>query len=391
VLHTADWHLGATLGPHSRLPEQAQFLSWLARTVAEEKIDLIIIAGDVFDTANPPKEADRLYYEFLAEVTRSRTVQVLVLAGNHDSVWHLEAPQDLLGALGVRVIGPAGLPEDSAVDYGPAVVLAIPFLRERDYTKPPPGETPAEAQSRAQHDLIRYYRRAITAGKKLAQGRPLLVTGHLTVLGATTSDHERSTLVGTIDAVGADLFAGADYVALGHLHRPQAVAKRPHLRYSGSPLPLSFSEVGDEKSVVVFNLEKNFSLSPRLISVPITRQLYRLHGSYEEVLALLKNIKPESETLPPWFDAQIIAPLASADLVTGLHTAVDATGGSLIKLTIRSDEDSPLAWEKETTANLADFSPTDVFREKLTSIGLDLQSEEAKALIDAFQQVVAEE
>jgi DNA repair protein SbcD/Mre11 len=384
VLHTADWHLGASLGPHSRLTEQAHFLRWLAPTITDEKIDLLLVTGDIFDTANPPKEADRLYYEFLATVTRDRALQVIILAGNHDSVWHLSAPAELLSALGVRVIGAAPLAEQSAIDLGSCVVVALPFLRERDYTKATPGETPAEAQARAQRDLISYHETAISTGRALAGTRPLIVTGHLTVLGATTSDSERSALVGTIDAVGADLFTGADYVALGHLHRPQAVAQRETVRYSGSPLPLSFSEAKDEKSVVIFDAENGVVLKPRFIPVPVIRGLYRLRGSTEEILTSVEKMTLNEALMAPWFEVHVIAPVATPELVASLHTAIEAKGGSILKLTIRPDEDTPLAWENEVTADLSEFSPADVFREKLVS-------DEAAALLAAFDQLVATE
>jgi exonuclease SbcD len=253
ILHTADWHLGARLVERDRLPEHAAFLDWLIDTLRAEKIDALLVSGDVFDAANPPQDAVALYFDFLKRLADLKTVQAVITGGNHDSASHLNAPRELLKRFDVHVFGHAG--ENNAVDLGGAVVAAVPFLRERDLRQAAAGETITAVHEQVRTAIRAHYAEQLAACRDLAQGRPVIAMGHLTVLGATTSDSERDIHIGNLGAVGADLFEGFDYTALGHLHRPQKVASIETIRYSGSPIPLSFSEATDAKSVVLIETQ----------------------------------------------------------------------------------------------------------------------------------------
>ncbi|MEZ6036212.1 MAG: exonuclease SbcCD subunit D C-terminal domain-containing protein [Planctomycetota bacterium] len=275
ILHTADWHLGHTLRDHSRAAEHAHFLRWLCATVVAREVDALLIAGDVFDAANPPPSVWRMWFEFLGELKRARPqVQVVVIAGNHDSAQRLEAPRELLRAFDVRVVGRLQRDADGRLDTGDLLVplrgrdggtaawcVAIPFLRASDvmalaprgaggargadgtYLLPRPGEPadgdPLIAGMRALHDELFAAARA-----KRQPGQALVAMAHGFLVGGALSElSERKVLAGNQHALPVDLFpADCAYVALGHLHRPQQLAGLEHVRYSGSPLPLSMPE-----------------------------------------------------------------------------------------------------------------------------------------------------
>ena len=253
VLHTADWHLGKLLGDLSREEEHSRFLDFLLETIVAEEVDALVIAGDLFDSANPPQSAQRQYYAFLSQLYAARECAVVVVAGNHDSPAQLEAPRDVLTTLRATVVGraledPVLLLPDSE---SPRLALAaIPFLRDRDLRSGQMGQG-AEAIRQALVDGIA--RRYSDAGEAVeGLGVPAMATGHLTVSGAKASDSERDIHVGGLGTVSAKIFPQVfDYVALGHLHRPQACGEADHIRYSGSPIPLSFSEALDTKSVQI--------------------------------------------------------------------------------------------------------------------------------------------
>ncbi len=288
ILHTADWHLGARLVERDLLAEHEKFADWLIQTLREEKIDALLLSGDVFDAANPPQDAVGLYFDFLRRLADLKTVRAVITGGNHDSASHLNAPRELLRRFEVHVFGHAG---DNLVDLGGAVVLATPFLRERDLRQSKAGETLKDAHDQVRAAIRGHYATQLEACRALAQGRPVIAMGHLTVLGATTSDSEREIHIGNLGAVGADVFAGFDYTALGHLHRPQQVGGQSHVRYSGSPVALSFSEAADAKSVVVLDTQ---GLSLETLSVPASRVLCRVNASRATLAADLATVPATS-------------------------------------------------------------------------------------------------
>lgn len=276
ILHTADWHLGQKLMGWSREREQALALAALLDVAEARRIDALIVAGDVFETQSPSPEAEKLLFSTLLELRRRLpAVTVLLLAGNHDPAGRLEAPRPLLAELGVHVIGTVARPHgrfdldrhlvaipgrvggrtDAPRDGDEVVhVLALPYLGPGslppiDRRSDEPG-SPVVRAVRALHD------EAIAAARARIGAAPLVVTGHLAVGGATESEGaERRILIGGEHAVPTDLFpADLAYVALGHLHRPQAIG-RPTLRYSGSLIPLSATERDYDHGVTLVEID----------------------------------------------------------------------------------------------------------------------------------------
>ena len=371
ILHTADWHLGARLVERDRLPEHAAFLDWLIDTLRAEKIDALLLSGDAFDAANPPQDAVALYFEFLKRLADLRTVKAVITGGNHDSASHLNAPRELLKRFEVHVFGHAG---ENIVDLGEVVVAAVPFLRERDLRKAAAGEAMTDVQSQVRAAIREHYAEQLTACRTLAGKRPVIAMGHLTVVGAATSDSERDIHIGNLGAVGADVFAGFDYTALGHLHRPQKVAELEHVRYSGSPVALSFSEAADKKSVVVLDTE---GMKMETLSIPVTRMLTRVIVSRTALSADLANVPATS-----W--AEVTVKLDAPE--PGLDRQVrEAAAGRFEVLKVLAD--LPLAlsstWQ-HVGPTLDELQPREVFRELLKE--KQIEGEEIRAV---FEELLA--
>ena len=288
ILHTADWHLGHTLREYDRTWEHSQFLEWLIVTLEQERIDALIIAGDVFDTSNPSAEAQAQYYEFLAMVAeRCANLQVVVVGGNHDSANRLDAPEPVLRRLRVHVTGGLRL-NDSTADVARAVVslqtrhgrpgacvAAMPFLRPADLPRTEgTGDELIAGMAQAYAMVLAETR------KKLARGSALIATGHLYMVGGQTSElSERKILGGNQHAVPVDLFPrDVAYAALGHLHLAQAVGGREGVRYSGSPIPLSVAEAEYPHQVCIIEIEGDHLVGVHSLKVPRAVDIVRLDG-----------------------------------------------------------------------------------------------------------------
>jgi len=260
ILHTSDWHLGATLAGHERLPEQARFLQWLLDTALAQRIDALLVAGDIYDTVNPPVEAQRLLAWFLVEMRRILpNASVVVTAGNHDSAARLEAPQPFAAALGnLHLVGSADLQGDhcllrltAADGKSGAWCLAVPFLRPSDLDcKISADETPEVAYARAVQSFYAHLRdRAQKADPHL----PLIVMGHCTLGGSDHAGSER-ILIGGVESLPAEAISTeADYVAMGHIHRPQRMGC-DIIRYSGSPYAMDCDERRYNHEVIMVEL-----------------------------------------------------------------------------------------------------------------------------------------
>jgi exonuclease SbcD len=313
VLHTADWHLGQHfLTGQERLTEQQLFLDWLLTAVQTHGVEALVIAGDVFDTTSPSHAAQELYYTFLVKMQATGCRDIVVVGGNHDSPTLLNASRQLLRQLRIHVVG--GVPTDPSeqiISLPGLVVAAVPFLRDRDIRLAVAGETPDERQLRIRESIAGHYA-ALADGDALRRLReqdlPVLATGHLYAAGGEAREGaERDVHIGGLGLVGAEHFPAAfDYVALGHLHRPQVVGGREHIRYSGSPVPLSFTEADDKQQVLLLDFAG--AGGPPLITplpVPVARRLQRFHGSLEEVENDIIAYDNSAFQLVAWADVRV--------------------------------------------------------------------------------------
>ncbi|MEW6428295.1 MAG: exonuclease SbcCD subunit D C-terminal domain-containing protein [Thermodesulfobacteriota bacterium] len=303
ILHTSDWHLGRPLHNRKRYEEQAAFLDWLAALVDEEQADVLLVAGDVFDTTTPSNRAQELYYRFLTRVAGDRGRHVVVTAGNHDSPSFLEAAGALLARLQVHVVTGAAAPERELIEIpGPdgacaLLVCAVPYLRDREMRVVEAGDSWEDRDRKLLAGIASHYRRigdlAAARRRQLGRSVPVVAMGHLFAAGGVVDDADavRDLYVGSLVAVDAAIFADVfDYVALGHLHRAQTVAGREVVRYSGAPLPMSFAEGGRRKTVcrVVF---EGGAVRVDELAVPVFQRLERICGDAAAIAARIDELR----------------------------------------------------------------------------------------------------
>lgn len=320
ILHTADWHIGKQLHRYGLDDDHRLFLEWLAVQIKERQIDLLLVSGDVFDTANPSNQALAQYYGFLRKLIGTGC-QVIVTGGNHDSPGVLNAPRELLRFLDVKVVGciSADLADELIhvqTPSGELVVGAVPYLREVDLRRSASGQGYEERVLVVRQGIRQHYQQLADLKHEQFKNLPSVAMGHLYVNGATVSESEREIhVVGGEAAFSSEHFpAGFDYTALGHIHRPQRIADSDFTRYCGSPIMLSFSEREDAKLVLELTLENDKITQIKPLSVPKFRELRSFKGSLDEVWAALQAYTPDTalealvevQVEEPHYDPQIL-------------------------------------------------------------------------------------
>ncbi|SOC88774.1 Exodeoxyribonuclease I subunit D [Curtobacterium sp. 314Chir4.1] len=282
ILHTSDWHLGRTLLGADLLEHQAAFLDWLVDLVRERAIDLVVIAGDVYDRAIPPVDAVRMLSLALERLAESATV--VLTPGNHDSAARLGFGAGVMGAR-VRILAePAGIATPVLVDddSGPVAVYGIPYLHP-DLTRYALAAVPDEPLARSHQAVVGAAMDRIRADLAGRAGARSVVVAHAFVGGTEPSDSEQDIRVGGVDRVAESVFDGVDYVALGHLHGPQRVGAGDRIRYAGSPLAFSFGERNQQKSVTVVDLDASGTATVELVPAPVPRRLVDVRGTIDEI------------------------------------------------------------------------------------------------------------
>ncbi|MGZ4632399.1 MAG: exonuclease SbcCD subunit D [Actinomycetes bacterium] len=282
LLHTSDWHLGRSFHREDLLGAQAQFIDFLVATVTAERVDAVVVSGDVYDRALPSVDAVSLCNDALRRLMATRA-RVVLISGNHDSARRLGFGADLIDAAGIhlrtdpaRVGAPVLLPHDA----GDVAVYAFPYLEpdvvRADLLAGEEGRGHAAvleaAMARARNDLA------------ARPGARSVVLAHAFVAGGEASDSERDISVGGVSAVPASVFDGADYTALGHLHGAQAITDR--VRYSGSPIAYSFSEEHQRKAVLLVDLPDaaGGAVKVQPVPTPVHRPLARVRGTIDNLL-----------------------------------------------------------------------------------------------------------
>ena len=399
IIHTSDWHLGAKLHERDMGDDHRRFLDFLRALAADERPDALIVAGDIFDTRQPPPSAQRLYYDFLADVAREGVCPAVVaIAGNHDSAQLLSAADRALGRLGVHVVARADAPAPSQVvalrggdGACSLAIAAVPFANiARACGAEECGNMPL--QRRISSGFRLHCRAVLDAAKAAARGAPVVAVAHCTLAGARLSDarSERGRQTGGLDARDAAAFAGADYVALGHLHVPQCVGGDGCVRYSGSPLAMSFAEAGQRKSVCIVEAgaRSGGAVAVREVAVPEFTPLRVVAGSQRGILDELAALA-SSAASPVLVALKVTEGEGEMSAFAAAARAV-AQGG---KVEILPIED---ARERETggadamrqAATLDELSPLDVAMLRLEEERL--APEEAAAYRAMLEEVVGE-
>lgn len=302
ILHTSDWHIGHKLYERSRTEEHRQFLEWLLKLIKEEKIELLLVSGDIFDSALPSAEAVDLYYQFLFRLYSETDASAIIIAGNHDSTVRLSAPRQFLEMARVHVIGrlPSQISE-CVISFNHLHVIALPYIPEGDILSHVSFESKVDVAIRYREAVKKLYSKCLS---EISSELPIILMGHFFVRGGEKSETERAIQIGgTQSIVPADLPKGLCYSALGHLHRPQRLKNTEYpIVYSGSPLPMNFKEATYSKKLYMLELEnekfaskdeKTRSSHQKIriteIDVPVFKQLKSVSGTYEELISKAKS------------------------------------------------------------------------------------------------------
>lgn len=314
IIHTADWHLGQTFLQKSRIEEHQYFIDWLLETIQNQDIDAVIIAGDIFDVSSPSVEAINKYHYFLLEAYKLN-VQVIIIGGNHDSASRLNSYKDIFKILNVSIIGGDSNNVGELIPVykrgtsnAAAIIAAVPYLRDGDIRKITEGETINEAHGLFTSEVKKHYDNLLEKARINHPNLPIIGTAHLYVTGCLLSEPAEKrmhSLVGTLGQIPSTVFSGGyDYIAMGHIHKPQMIY-HPHnviAKYAGSPIPLSFNERNDLKEITLLTIADN-KIGHTTLPIPLQRSIIRFEGKANEIIAKI-NLHQPSQVLTTW--AEII-------------------------------------------------------------------------------------
>jgi exonuclease SbcD len=402
ILHTSDWHLGQSFFTKSRKEEHQGFIDWLLQQVAAEQVDAVLIAGDIFDTGTPPSYAREMYNQFVVDMQQLNCVLV-VLGGNHDSVSTLNESKQILACLNTFVVASTGIAIDEQVFTIPdklgqpgAILCAVPFIRARDVLQSAAGETGLQKRQALDDAIKQHYQTLyqIAEAKRQHSGLaiPIVATGHLTALGVSQSESVRDIYIGTLDGFAADGFPPADYIALGHIHKPQIVAKSEHIRYCGSPIPLSFDELGTQKQVILveFTGAKRTRLTP--INIPVFQPMQVLKGDLLAITAALQSFKHKDATeLACWLCLEVDSQDYLSDLQQRIQDITQGVNVEVLQLRRSRNQRRQLLSQMQSET-LAELTPQDVFEKRLAMEVFDTEDEqEALGQVrQRFSQILSE-
>lgn len=396
ILHTSDWHIGRTLYGRKRYEEFEAFLTWLAETIQQEQVDVLLVAGDVFDTSAPSNRAQELYYRFLCRITASTCRNVVVTAGNHDSPSFLNAPRELLRALDVHVLGNVmENPGDEVLllnkqDGSPElIVCAVPYLRDRDIRTAEAGESIEDKELKLSEGIRSHYAEIVALAEQkrneLGIDIPIIAMGHLFAAGGQTVDGDgvRELYVGSLAHVTAGIFpASVDYVALGHLHVPQKVNASDMIRYSGSPLAMGFGEAKQNKSVCLVDFEKK-NAEVKVVDVPVFQRLERIKGGWKEISTRILELSATKSQA--WLEVVYDGEEVIGDLRERLDAALSGTLLEILRVKNNRITDRILNQNHEDET-LDDLNVNDVF-ERCMSMH-NVPDEQRPELLRAYQETL---
>lgn len=403
ILHTADWHIGQLFHEYDRSYEHKMFLDWLVETLLKEQIDVLLVSGDIFDISNPSATSVKMFYSFLNQATKANpNLQIIITAGNHDSASRLESPKPLLESSNVYIIGLVEKDAEGNIDYEKLIVpihdaagnikihcLAIPFLRMGDYPAIPDCANPyTEGVTALYNEAFKY------AEQKKQDGQSIIAMGHLHTHHAeiTELDKTERLIMGGVECIPATAFhPNIKYVALGHIHKAQRIGGKEHIRYSGSPLPMSFSELNYKHQVIVFDPDQEIS-NLKAIEIPLFVPLQRIpfsHQPLHEAIALLEQlpIADSATETNPYLEVRILLEGPEPALRHKVETALAGKKARLAKIDVKYPASTQEATEFITPEKLNQLQPVDVFEKIYQS---RYNSEVPTEILQLFHQIAQE-
>jgi exonuclease SbcD len=410
ILHTSDWHIGRTLYEKKRYDEFEQFFIWLLNTLESENIDVLLIAGDIFDTGTPSNKAQELYYKFLCNVNKTKCQHIVIIGGNHDSASFLNAPQSILKSLNVHVVGAisnniedevfildilktpnAGLEKITknilTPEISKLIICAVPYLRDKDIRTVNAGES---LEDKAQN-LIQGIKEHYSAVAELALKKrdelykkcidkkpayiPIIGMGHLFAAGGIAGDGVRDLYVGSLAYVNIEAFPKCfDYVALGHLHITQCLGGTEHIRYSGSPIPMGFGEAKQIKKLITIDFPENesenhiqqelcLSASPvkpsiNEVNIPNFQMLERISGNLDHITQKINELRTNHSNA--WLEIEYTGLEIIPDLKAKLDEAILESNLEIRRIKNKRISESIIK-SNFSQENLKDLNPNEVF------------------------------
>ena len=418
-IHTADWHLGNQMHEIDRHEESQNFLRWLKNLIVEKNAETLVVAGDIFDTANPSVDARRLYYTFLASLVDTCCKNVIIVGGNHDSAVMLDSAKELLEVLNIRVVGSINnlLPSQMCFELKDSgenvcgICMAVPFVREVELRN-----LLSDGEKCSDEELyLKVYQKLYTLvfeeAEKLRNGRaiPVIATGHLYAndLEGRLSDKKANEkcddgmkvldVLGTLGNVPSSVFPSVDYVALGHIHYSSVVAKNPAIRYSGSPFVMGFDEANRPHHVLCVELEKTgekSNLNVEKIETPGTNLYRRISGTLAEIKAELEELSEKSKSdknadkNKPVFielcykrELGVSAQEFLAEAIKSLPENVNVVSWKIAD----SEKILSSSFDKFEASEIKNLDDKEIFTQLILSkSGLSAESEEGKAALEKF-------
>ena len=410
ILHTSDWHLGRSLYSKKRYHEFEAFLNWLNATIISEKIEILLIAGDIFDTTTPSNRAQALYYQFLCQVAASCCRHIVIIAGNHDSPSFLNAPKTLLRELNIHVV--AAITENSEDeliilnqaddDIPELIVCAVPFLRDRDVRLVEAGESIENKEQKLINGIKMHYaelgdlavKKQQSIFQKTNKNIPIVAMGHLFTAGGKleNGDGVRELYVGSIAHVTASIFPDSiDYLALGHLHVPQKINQSEFKRYSGSPIAMGFGEARQKKSICLIEMEdKDFNdkrgnkdIQVTLLEVPVFQQLEQIKGDWEKISARVLEISLLKKSI--WLEIIFQGDTLMPDLREKLEQIIADSEIEILRITNNRIIKQVLSSVDELKT-LDDLTSDEVFEKCL--ITQEISDDQKEGLLHTYQQTL---
>lgn len=389
ILHTSDWHLGHKLYGRQRHEEFLFFLQWLGDYIENQGVEALIVAGDIFDSQTPSNRSLEMYYRFLSRISHSCCRHVVIVAGNHDSPTLLNAPRELLEFLNIHVVGRAtdNIEDELIVlqdtHHTPELmVLAVPYLRDKDIRSSMAGESASDKQNSMLHGIRDHYFSLTELAKKKQQQLdkpiPLIATGHLFCQGGQTrqGDGIRELYVGTLIQLGLDSIPeDIDYLALGHLHLPQKVANQDNRRYSGAPLVMSFTEAKEQKVVLLLDSEQQLSVEE--VPVPCFQALQNISGDIGHILQTISELREQQQAI--LLEIHYNGESLIDDLQEQIYSAVE---GSLLEVLRISNKRifNHILQQSFAIKTLEELTPRQVFQQCLDLAEIPAQQQEEMVL-----------
>lgn len=394
IVHTADWHIGKKLHKTELSEDFGLFINWLGEFINSEKVDILLISGDVFDLANPSSEARKQYYRALLSL-RKLDCKIIITGGNHDSPDMLNAPKEILQELDITVIG--GLPENieetiikvtSKEGTEDLIVVALPFLRDADLRSANEGYTYEDRIETIRKGIENTFLSASELCKTKHTGIPTIAMGHLYTAGIETSESERDIQIGNQATFEASRFGDYfKYIALGHIHKPQRVNGLVPIFYSGSPLPLSFSERKDEKRILL--LDTKLGWEPTSVPVPVFRKLLKISGNIQQLKDKLDGLDQHTQ-LNSLIEVELVDDTYDAVKIYELDQLVnnfEKDGFEIVKHRanfIKNEKNASALFQK--SQKLEDLKPKEVFIRRIDDH--DYDTETKNEIIEAFDEIL---